>query len=682
MDWYQAVQAGFATLDVPEEYRQRALSYLQQWMTAAEFQPYRPQLDWLIQQGSWAGLLDRFYRILPFGTGGRRGPVGIGPNRMNPWTVTASVQGHCDYLRLRFADIFARNQRLRVVVAYDVRRFEDQNRQYNPHLPNPVLGLTSRDFARFAAEVYAANGVETVLLPPEASRYLATPELSFAIRYYGAHGGLNISASHNPPDDNGAKFYVQHGGQPVPPEDQLMSDCVDRVTAIRRMPFAEAMQQGWIVPYEEEAHRAYLQVNLRQSLVGTARPNELTVIYTPLHGVGQFTVLELLQQQRIRVVPVTQQMEPNGLFPRARSANPEVPAAFSEALQVAQQTPQAELILASDPDADRLGAMARTRAGEWRFLTGNEIAALLTHFKLSQLRQQGRWPASPLVVKTEVTTNLITRIARSFGCAVVDDLLVGFKFIADVLWQLESTGRYRDYHGTPADFLIGCEESHGILITPEIRDKDAAGAALLLTEATLYQKRRGLTLVEYLEQLYREFGYFRNVLFNVQLPGQLADYQKMQRLGRALDMLRRDPPRELAGWKVVHFDDYLRPESRFGPILGETDRLGRNVLVFHFQPAEHSPAGSDHDTVRALTNEIARICVKTGEELSARLIFRPSGTEPKAKCYVEVATPPALPQIDRQEWSQLCRQVDHLAEKLGQSFVQLALQLVEVPAAV
>jgi phosphoglucomutase len=205
---------------------------------------------------------------------------------MNPWTVTASVQGHCDYLRLRFAEILARNQRLRVVVAYDVRRFEDQNRQYNPHLPNPVLGLTSRDFARFAAEVYAANGVETVLLPPEASRYLATPELSFAIRYYGAQGGLNISASHNPPDDNGAKFYVQHGGQPVPPEDQLMSDCVDRVTAIRRMPFAEAMQQGWIVPYEEEAHRAYLQVNLRQSLVGTARPNELTVIYTPLHGVG------------------------------------------------------------------------------------------------------------------------------------------------------------------------------------------------------------------------------------------------------------------------------------------------------------------------------------------------------------------------------------------------------------
>lgn len=675
MEWREPVRAGFATLDVPDEYRERALAYLEQWMTGEEFRDYRPQLEWLIQQRRWPGLLDRFYRILPFGTGGRRGPVGIGPNRMNPWTVTASVQGHGDYLRLRFAEELGRGRRLRVVVAYDVRRFEDQNRQYNPALPNPVLGLSSRDFAQLAAEVYAANGIETVLLPPGSSRYLATPELSFAIRYYGAQGGLNISASHNPPDDNGAKFYVQHGGQPVPPEDQLMSDCVDQVTGIRRMPFAEALQQGWIIPYEEEAHREYVQTNLRQSLLGAARPNELTVIYTPLHGVGRFTVLEVLQQQRVRVVPVEKQMEPNGLFPHTRSANPEMAVAFEEALELARQTPQAELILASDPDADRLGAMARMRNGEWRFLTGNEIAAVLTHFKLTQLRQQGRWPASPLVVKTEVTTNLVTRIARHFGCAAVDDLLVGFKFIADVLWQLESAGRYRDYHGTPDDFLIGCEESHGILITPAIRDKDATGAALLLTEAAIYQKRRGLTLVEYLEQLYREFGYFRNMLYNVQLPSQLADYQKMRRLGQALHTLRRDPPKELAGWQVVHFEDYLRPDSRFGPILGETDRQGRNVLVFHLRPAQREAEVADRESPQLVARQTATVCVADQDGLSARLIFRPSGTEPKAKCYVEVASPPALPQTSRQDWLALCRQVDALAEKLGRSFVELAHRL-------
>lgn len=675
MDWLEAARQGFATLDVPEEYRVRALEYLKQWLTEIEFRDYRPQLEWLIREGRWPGLLDRFYRILPFGTGGRRGPVGIGPNRMNPWTVTASVQGHCDYLRMRFAEELERGKRLRVAIAYDVRRFEDQNRQYNPTLPNPVLHLTSRDFARMAAEVYAGNGLECVLLPPDSPRYLATPELSLAIRYYGAQGGLNISASHNPPDDNGAKFYVHHGGQPVPPEDQLMSDCVEQVKTVRRIPFAEAQRQGLILAYEEEAHRTYLTLNLEQSLIGPAKPNELTIIYTPLHGVGLFTVQEILQRQRFHVVPVGSQTEPNGLFPNAKSPNPEVPAAFSEALKVAEDTPQAELILASDPDADRLGAMAKTRAGQWRFLTGNEIAAIVTHFKLSQLRQRGHWPASPLVVKTEVTTDLVARIARYFGCAVVGDLLVGFKFIADVLWHLESQGRYRDYRGSPNDFLIGCEESHGILITPHIRDKDAAGAALLLAEAALYQKRRGLTLVEYLEQLYREFGYFRNVLVNVQVPGTLADYQKMQRLGQALDALRRQRLEELDGWQCVFFADYLQPESRFGPILGETDRLGRNVLVYHFRPGEPSASEGDKGLVANAAMLVKSICEQDAEGLLARLIFRPSGTEPKAKCYIEVATPPCARRTTVEDWQHLCKQVDTLAERLGQAFVQLALSL-------
>ncbi|MCS7017406.1 MAG: phospho-sugar mutase, partial [Gemmatales bacterium] len=625
MDWLATVREGFAQLDVPEEYRTRAIDYLGHWLTDAEFAEYRPQLEWLIKQQRWAGLLDRFYRILPFGTGGRRGPVGIGPNRMNPWTVAAAVQGHCDYLRLRFSEELARGQRLRVVLAYDVRRFEDQKKEYNPALPNPVLHLSSRDFAHLAAEVYAANGIECVLWLGEGERYLATPELSFAIRYYGAQGGLNISASHNPPDDNGAKFYVHHGGQPVPPEDQLMSDCVERVGKIQRLPFAEAQRHGWLVPYEEEAHRRYIQVNLQQSLLGPAKVNELTVIFTPLHGVGGYTVREVLEHQRIHVVPVAEQVEPNGLFPHVQSANPEVPAAFTEALRLAERVPEADLILASDPDADRLGAMAKQRDGHWRFLTGNEIAALVTHFKLSQLKQRGPWPNSPLVVKTEVTTNLITRIAQRFGCAVVDDLLVGFKYVADLLWQLESRGQYREYRGKPEDFLVASEESHGILVTPQIRDKDAAGAALILAESALYQKRRGLTVVEYLEQLYREYGYFRNVLVNVQVPGSLADYQKMQLLGRALDALRSQPPSQLAGWRVVHFDDYLRPESRFGPIQGETDRLSRNVLVFHAQPDEASQPAVHEISPRSVARLVRALCVDNGEGLRARLIFRPSG---------------------------------------------------------
>src|SRR5262249_6823289 len=185
-------------------------------------------------------LLDRFYQILPFGTGGRRGPVGIGPNRMNLWTLGASVQGHCEYLKERFPG----SGPLHVVLAYDVRCFRDRRRQYNPDLPNPALGLSSKDLAQYAAGVYAANGVHAHILPPDSKRYLATPELSFAIRHLRAHGGLNVSASHNPPDDNGGKFYDERGGQPVPPDDQIMADPADQVTAIKTLPWPATRRSG------------------------------------------------------------------------------------------------------------------------------------------------------------------------------------------------------------------------------------------------------------------------------------------------------------------------------------------------------------------------------------------------------------------------------------------------------
>ena len=199
MDSLALATEGFATVNADPRLKEQALKYLRQWLTEPEFAPYRPQLEWLIQTGQWAGLMDRFYQILPFGTGGRRGAVGIGPNRMNLWTLGASVQGHCEYLKERFPEAAS----IHVVVAYDVRQFEDKRRAYNPDLPNPVLHLSSKDFAHYAAGVYAANGIHVSILPTESPRYLATPELSFAIRFLCAQGGLNISASHNPPDDNG-----------------------------------------------------------------------------------------------------------------------------------------------------------------------------------------------------------------------------------------------------------------------------------------------------------------------------------------------------------------------------------------------------------------------------------------------------------------------------------------------
>src|SRR5437868_7263561 len=280
MDLLAQATDGFTTIDADPQLKERALRFLGQWLTAPEFAAYRPQLEWLIAQQQWPAVLDRFYQILPFGTGGRRGAVGIGPNRMNLWTLGASAQGHCEYLKERFPGV----EPLRVVLAYDVRRFLDKRRQYNPDLPNPVLGLSSKDLAQHAAGVYAANGVHAFILPPDSPRYLATPELSFAIRHLQAHGGLNVSASHNPPDDNGGKFYDERGGQPVPPEDQIMADLVDQVTTIRALSWPDAVRSGRIHFLDDRCHKSYIELCRKQSLVPAPRVEDFKVVCTPLHG--------------------------------------------------------------------------------------------------------------------------------------------------------------------------------------------------------------------------------------------------------------------------------------------------------------------------------------------------------------------------------------------------------------
>ncbi|MFO0968540.1 MAG: phospho-sugar mutase [Gemmataceae bacterium] len=563
MELLQRAARGFETVDVEVGQRVEALGHLERWLTLPEFATYRPQLHWLIAEEKWAPLLDRFYQVLPFGTGGRRGAVGIGPNRMNLWTLGASVQGHCEYLK----ESFPSAGDIKVVLAYDVRRFEDQRQSYNPALPNPVLHLSSRQFAAYAARVYAANGIHAWTLPEDSPRYLATPELSFAIRLLGAQGGLNISASHNPADDNGAKFYDERGAQPVPPEDQIMADLVNQAPAIKELPWPDAVRAGRIHFLDAAPHKAYIGLCAKQSLVPSPRFDEFQVVFTPLHGVGALTAMETLLECGFRVRPVTEQMTPDGLFPNARSANPEVPASMDRGERLAREL-CADLVLATDPDADRLGCMAPDAAGEFRFLTGNQIAALLTHFKLAKLIENGMAPDAPLVLTTLVTTGLIARIARHFRAQVVDNLLVGFKYMADVLWQLEQHGAWQDVQGTPEDFVIACEESHGILLTPKVRDKDAAAAALLLAELALDQKRKGRTVVDYLDDLHRQFGYFRNELRTIVLPG----VEGKRNMARLLDRLRGDPAR--VDWRLGfrQVDDLWDEDGWMGPFKGETDR--------------------------------------------------------------------------------------------------------------
>jgi phosphoglucomutase len=647
MDLLAAAAQGFQTVDADPAFRAKALDFLTQWLSGPEYAPYRPQIEWQIQAGKWADLLDAFYQVLPFGTGGRRGGVGIGPNRMNLWTLGASVQGHCEFLKARFPG----NTDLHVALAYDVRQFEDKRKVYNPALPNPVLHLSSKDFAQFAARVYAANGIHAHILPADSTRYLATPELSFTIRHLKAHGGLNVSASHNPPDDNGGKFYDERGGQPVAPDDQIMSDFVDQVVEIRSLAWADAVRSGKVHFLNDAPHKGYIDLCKHQSVTDAPKPtDDFRLVYTPLHGVGSMTAMEALVAAGFKPIPVPEQMTPDGQFPNVtKSPNPEVPESLDRATAVAKAN-KAHLVIATDPDADRIGGVAcRTLdgTGDYRFITGNELCALVAHFKLSQLAKAGTLPASPILVTTEVTTSMVGRIARSFNAQIVENLLVGFKYIAEVIWQLEATGTYEDVGGTPADFVLGCEESHGLQTTAQLRDKDAGGAAVLVAEMALEQRRQGRTVPEYLDALARQYGYYRNETLNIVMTG----IEGKSNMGRMLDALRKAPPTEIGGLAVTAFEDLRDEAGRMGPLKGATDASSRNFLIF-----------------------------RLGD--GAKVVLRPSGTEPKAKAYLEVRSAPWKAGVTGEAWDAACRDIDAKSQRIATDFVTKALATVGLtPAA-
>jgi len=633
----QQVAQGLGGLAMAHDIRQTALRHLERWLTEPAFEPYLPQLTWLIAQQRWSLLLDSFYRVLPFGTGGRRGPVGLGPNRFNTWTLASSVQGHVLYLRERYPQ-----QDIAVVIAYDVRVFNDLRGLYAHDLPNPLLGMTSRDFAQVAAGVYTANGVRVYMLPEDATTYVSTPELSFAIRYLHATAGLNISASHNHPDDNGGKFYNDRGAQEVPPNDEAMANQVERVSHIDRLDFVAAQATGlltWITP---DVHEAYIALNMAQSLHPEAR--QAHVVFTPLHGTAITTVGTVLRQAGFQVDLVAAQAVPDGTFPAVpyRAPNPEVPESMQQGMELAHEV-GADAVFACDPDADRLGVCSRIADGTFRFLTGNEIAALTTHYKLEQLKNLGHLPQRPLVIKTEVTTELLRPITEAFDGVLVGDLLVGFKYHANVLDHLERYGHFGALRGTVQDFVIAVEESHGLLVTPEIRDKDAAGAALLLAELAALQRAKGETLLDYLDDLYRRYGYYANLGTSMVMTGAEGTVQ-IQAIQQGL---RQQPPTVVAGWKVTQHVDHWDETGRHGRFLSETDRASRNMLVFRL-------------------------------ENGARVLVRPSGTEPKNKVYIEVPAPPVGRQAGREALARCKADTDAVAQRIADDFTRQMLVLINV----
>jgi len=609
-----------------------ALAALEEWLSSPEYEDYQPLLRALISSESWDTLLDSFYRVLPFGTGGRRGPVGIGPNRMNPWSVGSSVQGNIAFLRERWGP----SASLSVVIAADVRVFRDLREVFPGGVANPLIGMTSVDLAKSAAAIYIAAGFDVHMLAPGSSRYIATPELSFLIRQLGAQGGLNVSASHNHPDDNGGKFYTELGAQEVPPHDEQMVQHVERVTEIVTMSWDDALATGRVHFLGEQSHLDYL-ASSSSVLRGSERGAR--VVFTNLHGVGDQSVGEALEQAGFEVHYVASQRVHDGLFPgvRFRAPNPEYPTAFEQAITLAEKV-GADLILGTDPDADRIGGMVPWPGGpsSYRFMTGNELSALVAYARFRDC------PAGGIGIKTEVTTQLFSRVVRAAGGQVVEHLLVGCKYIAGVMRDLETTGRSGDVVGGVGDVRIGTEESHGFLLTSDIRDKDAVAPALVLAELCAERKAAGSSLLEALEGLYRAHG----AVANVQMPLVMAGAIGRQRILAIQAGLRASPPTAIGGRPVTGFHDRRDEQGVFGPLLSATDASARDVLVFELGP--------DH-----------------------RLVIRPSGTEPKTKIYAEAIVPAG------EDLAASLAAADREARNLAVDFVRQALGLLglEMPEA-
>jgi phosphoglucomutase/phosphomannomutase len=594
MDLLLLAKDGFSTLDVSEKVKSAALAHLEVWLTDSAFAEYTDQIRYLIESGKWDVLLDSFYQTIPFGTGGRRGPVGIGPNRINAWTIQASAQGHSQYLLKIYGEAAKRRG---VVMTFDVRAYR-QKGIYSEEIPNPVQGLDGWRLARSAAEVYAANGIKTYLFETVRS----TPELSFAIRHIKAIAGDMFSASHNLPPDNGKKVYDEDGGQLIPPHDQILVDEVTgHVKAIRRMPFEEALRQGLVEIVGEEIDRAYLA---SAAAVTLSSERNLKVFYSPLHGTGITTVYPVLKQLGFDVVlcPATSNL--SGAFEQVtfNIPNPEVVESFSTSLPLAQAA-AADILLSTDPDADRIGIMV-SHHGQWLFITGNEIAILLANYAINRLRAAGRLTPQRVIVKTDVTTALIDKMARENNIICIGDLLVGFKYVAEEMNRLEAAGR-------GSDFIFGCEESHGYLTGTYARDKDAAGAAVWVAEYAAELKQQGRTLVDALDEIYSNYGYCHNYLTEIRLLGAKG----MEQIAAIMDHFRSQAVERFEDFQVdAKIDRWQGPPQ---PHLSETDTTARNVIILRLR--------------------------NVAQTTSVRITVRPSGTEPKIKMYFELVGKPCRP---------------------------------------
>ena len=515
---------------------------------------------------------ERFYMDLEFGTAGLRGIIGDGTNRMNIYVVRRATQGLANYI----AKVDKKSQG--VAIAYDSRHM-------------------SPEFAQEAALCLAANGIKAYIF--ETLR--PTPELSFAVRHLGCVAGINVTASHNPPEYNGYKVYWEDGAQITPPHDSGIMGEVKAISdwnTVKTMDKAEAEKAGLFEVIGKEVDDAYM-AELKKQVIHMdaiqAEGKNLKIVYTPLHGTGNIPARRILKELGFENVYVVKEQElPDGDFPTVSYPNPEAAEAFELGLKLAKEV-DADLVLATDPDADRLGVRVKDKNGEYHDLTGNMSGCLLANYEISQRKAvNGSLPEDGALIKTIVTTNLADAIAKGYGVKLIE-VLTGFKFIGQQILGFEKSGK--------GSYLFGFEESYGCLIGTYARDKDAIVATMALCEAAAYYKTQGKTLWDAMIEMYEQFGYYKDDIKSVTMKG-IEGLQKIQDI---MNSLRQNPPAEFAGHKVVAVRDY------------------KADTIKNLETGEVTPTGLPNSNVLyyELTND-AWVCV------------RPSGTEPKVKFYYGV----------------------------------------------
>jgi phosphoglucomutase len=537
----------------------------QQWLGPEFNEETRKEVRVMLEKDE-KKLIDAFYQDLEFGTGGLRGIMGAGTNRMNIYTLGMATQGLSNYI-IKICG----NKGIKVAIAHDCRN-------------------NSRYFAETAADIFSANGFEVYLF--EALR--PTPELSFATRQYKCHSGVVITASHNPPEYNGYKAYWNDGGQVVAPHDEAIIEEVRKIASVSEIKFNGKKDKIKIIG--KETDKLFLAEVLKMSINPDIirKFSNLGIVYTPIHGTGGTLVpqaLEMFGFKNIQSVP--EQDVVDGNFPTVKSPNPEEPAALSMAIRKAIET-EAELVMATDPDADRLGIAVRNKNNEFVLLNGNQTGVLLTYYILSQFKERKKYKGNEFIIKTIVTTDLLDRIAEKHKVKCYN-VLTGFKFFAELIRELEGKEKY----------IGGGEESYGFLPGDYVRDKDAVASCALIAEVAAWAKGRGKTLYEQLIDIYLEYGLYKEKLINIVQKGA----EGANEIRSMMKGYRNDPPKTINKSKVIKVDDYATLISN-NCITGEKKKID------------------------LLESDVLQLFLEDGSKISVR----PSGTEPKIKFYFSVNT--------------------------------------------